>query len=101
MPTQRIDRMDEGDEVARDEPGALMNQLVERVLAVGAWFAPIDRTGLVRYLLSVKRDMLAVAFHGQLLEVRRKAFEVLFVGQNSDGLSAKKVVVPDRQKTHD
>ena len=72
-----------------------MNQLVERVLTVGSRFAPINRTGLVGYLLSVKRDMLAVAFHRQLLEIRRKAFQILFVGQDRDGLCAKKIVVPD------
>ena len=31
-----------GDEVSRDEPCALVDQLVEGVLPVGAWFAPHD-----------------------------------------------------------
>ena len=37
----------ERDEVARDEPRALVDQLVERVLAVGAGLAPVDRAGVV------------------------------------------------------
>ena len=40
---QRIERLAETDEVARDQPGALMDQLVERVLAIGARLAPVDR----------------------------------------------------------
>ena len=39
--------------------------------------------------------MLAVALHGQLLEVGREALEVLLVGQDGDGLRAEEVVVPD------
>ena len=47
MPAQRRERVREGDEVARDQPRALMDQLVERVLSVGAGLAPVDRAGLV------------------------------------------------------
>ena len=47
MPAKRIERLGEGDEVARDEPGSLMNQLIERVLPVGSRLAPVDRTGVV------------------------------------------------------
>ena len=47
VPAERIERLAEGDEVAGDQPGALMDQLVERVLAVGARLAPVDRAGLV------------------------------------------------------
>ena len=35
VPAEGIERPAERDEVARDEPGPLMNQLVEGVLAVG------------------------------------------------------------------
>ena len=45
MPAERIQRLRERDEVARNEPRALMDQLVERMLAVGAGFAPVDRAG--------------------------------------------------------
>ena len=46
MPAERIERLAEGDEVARNEPRALVNQLIERVLAVGARLAPVDRPGV-------------------------------------------------------
>ena len=43
----RVVRLDRRDEVARDEPRALVDQLVERVLAVGAGLAPDHRAGRV------------------------------------------------------
>ena len=43
VPAERVERLREGDEVARDEPGALVDELVEGVLAVGARLAPVDR----------------------------------------------------------
>ena len=46
VPAERVERLRERDEVAGDEPGALMDQLVERVLAVGSGLAPVDRAGL-------------------------------------------------------
>ena len=33
----RVQRLGEGDEVAGDQPGSLMDQLIKRMLAVGAW----------------------------------------------------------------
>src|SRR2546427_1490612 len=42
---------------------ALMDQLVERVLAVGAGFTPVDRTRLVIHFLPVEGHGFAVAFH--------------------------------------
>ena len=42
--------------------------------------------------------MLAVALHGQLLQIGGKAFQVLFVRQHSDGLRAEEVVVPDANR---
>ncbi len=47
VPAERVERLDKGDEVTGDEPGALMDQLVEGVLAVGARLAPVDGAGLV------------------------------------------------------
>ena len=47
VPAQRIERLGKGDEVTRDESGALMDQLVEGVLAIGARLAPVDGAGLV------------------------------------------------------
>ena len=46
MAAQGVQRPAEGDEVARDEPRALMNQLVKRMLTVGSRLAPINGTGV-------------------------------------------------------
>ena len=46
VPSKRVERLDEGDEVTRDEPGPLMNQLVEGMLAVGPRLAPVDGPGI-------------------------------------------------------
>ena len=47
VPAERIERLDERDEVARDQPRPLMDQLIEGVLAVCARFAPVDRAGVI------------------------------------------------------
>ena len=88
-------RLREPDEVARDQLRALVDQLVERVLAVGARLAPHDRAGLPRDPVAVAVDRLAVALHVELLEVRREVREVLAVRQDRVGLGAEEVVVPD------
>ena len=83
------------DEVARDELRALVDQLVEGVLAVRARLAPHDRAGLVVDGVAVERDVLAVALHVELLQVGGEAGEVLVVGEDGDGLGAEEVVVPE------
>src|SRR5437879_8968651 len=42
MAAERIEWLCEGDEVAGDEPGSLMNQLIERVLPIRARLSPVD-----------------------------------------------------------
>src|ERR1700719_1259767 len=64
-----VERLRKSDEVAGDEPGPLMYQLVERMLAVGSRFAPVDCTCVVRNSLPIERHMLAIALHRQLLQV--------------------------------
>ena len=100
MAAERIERFDEGDEVAGDEPRALVDQLVEGMLAVGAGLAPVDRAGVVVDVGAVERDVLAVALHRELLQVGGEALEVLLVGQNGDGLGAEEVGVPDGEQAH-
>ena len=51
MPAQRRERVTERDEVARNQPRALVNQLVERVLPVGARLAPVNRARVVAHPL--------------------------------------------------
>ena len=45
--------------------------------------------------------MLAVAFHGDLLEVGGEAVQVLVVGQDGDGLGAEEVGVPDGEQAEE
>ena len=100
MLSQPVQRLAERDEVARDEPGSLVDQLIKRVLAIGSRFTPIDRTRLVVRLHSVQRDVLAVALHRQLLEVGREALQILLVGKHGDSFGAQEVGVPDREQAH-
>ena len=71
--------------------GALVDQLVEGVLAVGARLAPVHRAGAVVDPLAVQGDVLAVGLHGQLLQVGREPHQVLVVGQHRLGLRAEEV----------
>src|SRR6185295_2378087 len=66
---ERVQRLAEADEIAGHVPGALMEELVKRVLAVGARLSPENGAGLVSYALSSARDALSVALHGELLEI--------------------------------
>jgi len=45
--------------------------------------------------------VLAIAFHGELLQVSREALEVLLVGQHGDSLGVEEVVVPDGEQAHE
>ena len=56
-----------------------MDELVEGVLSVGAWFSPDDGSSGVVHALTTARDVLAVALHVTLLEVGCKAVHVLQV----------------------
>ena len=89
----------EADEVGRHQPGALVQQLVEGVLAVGARLAPHDLAGVAsRPASPSQRHRLAVALHAQLLQVGGEAGQVLAVGQHRLGLGAEEVDVPDRDQ---
>src|SRR6516162_1093438 len=85
-----------GNEITGNQPRALVNQLVKRMLAVGARLTPVDGTGVAGHGRAVERDGLAVALHRQLLEIGREALEVILVGQHGHGLCAEEVVVPER-----
>mmetsp|Transcript_16392 Transcript_16392/g.37595 ORF Transcript_16392/g.37595 Transcript_16392/m.37595 type:complete len:276 (+) Transcript_16392:412-1239(+) len=88
-----------GQEIARDEFGSLVDQLVEGVLSVGSGFSPNNRSGLAVNLFSVLGDVLSVGFHVTLLEVGRESVHVLVVRQNGTGFAVVKVVVPDSEHT--
>ena len=74
MSAEWVERLGEGDEVAGDEAGALVDELVEAVLAVRAGLAPVDRTCVGIHMVAIEFHMLAVALHGELLEVGGEAF---------------------------
>ena len=92
--------MQECNEVAGDELGSLVDQLIERVLPVGSRFAPINWTCVVRNHLAVHGDAFAVAFHCELLHVCGEALQVLFVRKHSYRVGVEKIVVPDANEGH-
>ena len=88
-------------QVDRDQLGALVDQLVEAVLPVGAGLAPVHRAGVVVDRLPVERDVLAVGLHGQLLQVGGEPLQVLLVGHHAVRSAApKKSRVPDGEQAH-
>ena len=101
MAAERVEGFVEADEVAGDEAGALVDELVEGVLAVGAGLAPVDGAGLGFDGFAVERDVLAVGLHGELLEVGGEALEVLLVGEDGDGLGVEEVGVPDGEEAEE
>src|SRR5215813_7317527 len=97
---QRIEWFRECDEVTGNKLRSLMNQLIERVLAVCSRLTPVDWAALVRYGESLQRDLLAVALHSQLLEIRGEPLQVLFIRQDCNGLCIEAVVIPDGEQSH-
>lgn len=71
--------LDSHDEVGGDELGALVKELEEGVLGVGAGLAEEDRASGVLHIVSAAGDSLAVGFHGELLKVGGEAVHVLVV----------------------
>jgi hypothetical protein len=47
MPAERRKCVTEGDKITRNKAGALVDQLVERMLPVRPRFTPLDRPGIV------------------------------------------------------
>ena len=101
MPADRVQRLTECNEVAGDEPGPLVDQLIKGVLAVSAWLSPIDRPGLIFDSLPIQGYMLTIALHRELLQIGRETLQILLIGKNCDALRAKKVVVVDCQETQE
>src|SRR5690606_32509878 len=99
MGAEGIEAAYEADEIARDELRSLVQQLEERVLAVGARLAPDHRSRLVRDAASREIDALAVALHVELLEVGGKSGQVLIVREHRVRLRAEEVVVPKADQT--
>ena len=96
-----VGRVRHRDEVRGDEPGALVDELVEGVLAVRARLAPEDLAGVGGHGRAVPAHGLAVGLHGQLLEVGREAVQVLGVGQHGVRGGPVEVGVPDVEQAHE
>ena len=99
--TEGIQRLRESDEVARNETSALVDELVEGMLSVRAWLAPVDDTGVGIDLAAVELDVLAFAFHRELLQVGGEALEVLLIREDSHALGTKKIAIPQPKETVD
>ena len=82
-------------EIAWNQLGALVDELVKCVLSVGAGLAPDHRTCLPGNGLALSVHIFAVRLHVPLLKISREAVHVLVVGQNGFGFSAEEIVVPD------
>src|SRR5437660_5877995 len=97
MPAHWVKSLGEGDEVTRNQARTLVNELIEGMLAVRSRFTPIKRTGLVINLGPVDRNVLSVALHGQLLQIRRKPLQVLLIGKDRDRRRTEEVRVPNAE----
>ena len=93
-----IVRLDADQEIGRHQPRALVQQLEERVLAVGARLAPHDRRGLQIDDVAVAIDALAVALHLELLQVGRQPLQALLVRQHRVRVGAEHARVPDAEQ---
>src|ERR1700744_1432786 len=77
-----------------------MDQLVERMLAVGSRLSPVDRTCLVSDRGPVQGHVFAVTLHRQLLTISGEALLVLLIGQHGNGWRTEEVAVPDAKQAH-
>src|SRR6266581_3180174 len=95
VPPKRVEGLTEPDEIARDQLGPLVDELVERMLAVGSGLPPDNRPRLVVHPPALQVDALPIALHIELLEVGRQTSKVIVIGQDRHGFSTEEVVIPD------
>ena len=69
--TQRIVRPRRGNELARDDIGALVDQLIECMLTIGPRLAEQRRSRGIAHRLSVMTARFAIRFHVRLLKIGR------------------------------
>ncbi len=81
---QIVLRLAGSNEIARDQLGTLVNQLVKGVLSVGSWFSPNDGTRLHFNALSSFGDVFSVGLHVTLLEVSSESMHVLVIRQDCE-----------------
>ena len=93
-----IECLGRSEEIAGDELGALVDELIEGVLPIGAGFSPDNWAGAPGDRFAITINALAVAFHIPLLKVGGKAVKVLVVGEDGVSLGVVEVVVPDSKE---
>src|SRR5579859_4337981 len=101
VPTERVQGLIESDEVTRDQLGSLVDELVERMLAIGSRLPPDNWPGLIVHAPALQIDMLSIALHLKLLEVGNKMPEVMIIGQDRLSLGLEEVVVPDADESQE
>src|SRR6516165_1388351 len=101
MRTDRIQGFSKANKVARNQASPLMDELIKGMLTVCSGLAPVNRPGLLCNSFAIECNVLSVAFHGQLLEIRWEALEILFVRHDANSLGTKEIVIPHRQNTQD
>ncbi|OBQ31838.1 MAG: hypothetical protein AN485_23065 [Anabaena sp. MDT14b] len=82
-------------ELRRNRLGALVHELHEGVLSVGARLAPDHRAGAARHGRARQRHPLAVRFHVELLQIGRQPRQPLVIGQYRARGVAAGIAVPD------
>ena len=85
--------LDRGDELDGHEMSALVEELEDGVLGVGADPAPGDWRGRPAGGRAVELHRLAVRFHLQLLEIGRQQAQALVIGEDGAGPGAADVGV--------
>src|SRR6218665_1158372 len=88
-------------EIARNKLGALVKELIKRMLPVRARFPPNDGTGGIRRQPPCPVHGLPVALHIALLKISRKTMHILIVWKNGFGMGVKEIDVPKTYQSQD
>src|ERR1700722_15831798 len=70
------------------------------MLAVGSGLSPVNCRSRVVDAFAIERHMFAITFHGELLEIGWKTFQILVVWQNRNSLGPEEITIPDGQESH-
>ena len=96
-----VGRVGKRDEVRWDKTSALVDELVEGMLAIGARLAPEYLAGLGGDGRPIPARRLTVGLHRELLQVCGKAMQVLVIGQDGMALGTPKVDIPHVDESHE
>lgn len=76
----------------------LMDQLIECMLSICAWFAPNNWTGIEIDTFTSLGNTLAVTFHIALLEIGSETVQILIIWEQGVSLSTVEVWVPNAEQ---